>query len=75
MFEKLTAMWGGGKKETSEEERPEHLKEKTDILRAATGEPLLQRAIVIQPVPDEQQQIFIYLAIVNNSQTRLEGFG
>lgn len=67
-------MWGGGKKET-EEERPEHLKEKTDILRAATGEPLLQQAIVIQPVPDEQQQIFIYLKIVNNSQTRLERFG
>jgi len=52
VFEKLTAMWREGKKETWEEERPEHLKEKTDILRAAVGEPLLQLTIITQPDPE-----------------------
>lgn len=54
-----------------EEERPDHLKEKTDIRRAAIRELLLQWAVIIQPHP-EWAAIFIYLTTVNNFQIRLE---
>lgn len=58
-----------------EEERTEHLKEKTDILRAAIRELLLQGAVITRLIQSGQQQVFIYLTTVNNFQIRLERSG